>query len=262
MNPVGVTNTKTITSHNGLLSFLVNIHLTMNKKDRAAKLLRIGEELMNKKEYTEGLSLWREAATMGNVDAQYNLGVCYNNGIGVEADNSEAARWWTMAAEQGDITSQYNVGMLYRQGVGVEQDYARSMEWLAKAAKQGDPDAEYELGNFYDNAWGVAQDYHKMMEHYKAAAEKGHPKSQAIVGLFYYENESYAEAAEWLRKSADQGYADGQYYLARCYRYGHGVEQNAEEEAAYFQKAARQGHLDAQVELGDRKSTRLNSSHL
>ena len=44
----------------------------------------------------------RTLASMGNTDAQNNLGYSYNYGEGVEQDSVEAVKWWQMAVEQGD----------------------------------------------------------------------------------------------------------------------------------------------------------------
>lgn len=35
--------------------------------------------------------------------------------------------------------------------------------------------------------------------------------------------QSYAEAAKWFRKAAEQGHVEAQYNLAICYNYGEGV---------------------------------------
>ncbi len=34
--------------------------------------------------------------------AQFNLGFCYDNGLGVMQDRQEALKWYRMAAEQGN----------------------------------------------------------------------------------------------------------------------------------------------------------------
>ena len=57
-----------------------------------------------------------KAAEQGYAWAQYNLGIAYNNGIGVAKDPSEAVRWWRMAAEQGLAQAQYNLGYTYYTG--------------------------------------------------------------------------------------------------------------------------------------------------
>ena len=39
------------------------------------------------------------------VTAQYNLGVFYANGEGVEQDFKEAVKWYQKAADQGDVAN-------------------------------------------------------------------------------------------------------------------------------------------------------------
>ena len=45
-------------------------------------------------------------ATQGNAAAQYNLGWCYQYGIGVGKDYEKAVSWYTKAAKQGDVDAQ------------------------------------------------------------------------------------------------------------------------------------------------------------
>ena len=53
----------------------------------------------------------RAQAEQGDATAQYNLGVCYANGKGVEKDAEEAVKWYHKAAEQGNARAQYNLGV-------------------------------------------------------------------------------------------------------------------------------------------------------
>ena len=64
-----------------------------------------------------------EMALYGDLDAQYNLGVRYENGLGVIQDYKNAATWYRLAAEQGHANAQYNLGAMYTNGQGVLQDY-------------------------------------------------------------------------------------------------------------------------------------------
>lgn len=49
----------------------------------------------------EATNWFRDLAEKGSAQAQYNLGVCYENGEGVEKDTSEAMKWYRIAFEQG-----------------------------------------------------------------------------------------------------------------------------------------------------------------
>ena len=68
------------------------------------------------KTYAEAVKWDRLAAEQGHARAQYNLGVAYSNGEGVEQDYVEAVKWWRLAAEQGIADAQYNLGIAYYYG--------------------------------------------------------------------------------------------------------------------------------------------------
>lgn len=66
----------------------------------------------------------------------------------------------------------------------------------------------------------------------------------------YYKEKEYTEAVKWYRKAAEQGHAEAQYKLGRCYGpYGTGIH-DASEALRWFRKAAEQGYAEAQYELG------------
>ena len=54
------------------------------------------------------------------------------------------------------------------------------------------------------------------------------------------------EALRWLRLSAEQGNAAGQYNLGLMYSQGRGVPTDGIEAIKWFRKAAEQGHVGAQ----------------
>ena len=56
-------------------------------------------------------------------------------------DYGLAIPWFRKAAGHGLRDSQYNLGVLYARGLGVQQNLAESFRWFALAANQGDTDA-------------------------------------------------------------------------------------------------------------------------
>ena len=78
----------------------------------------------------------RALAEAGDTEAQYNLGVMYDNGEGIPQDDAEAVRWYRLAAEQGSATAQYNLGVMYGTGEGVPQDNVEAHMWLNLAASR------------------------------------------------------------------------------------------------------------------------------
>ena len=75
-------------------------------------------------DYVTALQGWRPLAEQGDVDAQYNLGVMYDNGWGVLQDYAEAMKWYRLAADQGNETAQYNIGVSYHKGDAVLHKYS------------------------------------------------------------------------------------------------------------------------------------------
>ena len=63
-------------------------------------------------------------------------------------------------------------------------------------------------------------------------------------GLRYCNEKNYVEAVKWFRTAAEQGDAEGQYYLGCCYELGFGVERNRSEADKWYFKAKEQGHKD------------------
>ena len=52
-------------------------------------------------DYAAAIRLFAKAAKNGNPKAQYNLGYCYENGIGLISNRDEARCWYEKAAESG-----------------------------------------------------------------------------------------------------------------------------------------------------------------
>ena len=53
----------------------------------------------------------------------------FYNAHGVEEDPQMAVKWYTKAALQGHENAQYNLGVCYAKGRGVEQDDEKAVEW-------------------------------------------------------------------------------------------------------------------------------------
>lgn len=101
------------------------------------------------------------------------------------------------------------------------------------------------------------------VELFERAAKAGHGEAQFFMFLCSQHLHSVLESVEdrsieisktspleWLRKSADSGFAESQYILGDCYRRGDGVPENMAEAVQWYRKAAEQGDADAQYKLG------------
>lgn len=146
------------------------------------------------------LRLWQPLAESGHVDAQFNMGLLYDNGVGVERDLARAAEWYRRAAEAGDRTAQSYLGEMYARGHGVETDYAEAVEWYRKAALQRDGLAAYNLGILYASGRGVPVDDIYAYAWLSVAEASGQSTNGVLETMASSMSEARKAQAESLRK--------------------------------------------------------------
>ena len=89
------------------------------------------------KDLFESVWWFRLAGEQGYGQAQYNLGLMYSRGEGVQKDDKEAVKWYHLSAEQGISGAQSNLGLMYEKGLGVKQDYIEAHKWFNIAGVNG-----------------------------------------------------------------------------------------------------------------------------
>src|SRR6266702_8612485 len=80
-----------------------------------------------------------EAAERGDAEAQFNLGVIYENGLNdsryaAEGSRPEAVRWLLAAAEQGLPRAQVKLAEVYADGPDISGSHAIACGWFLVAA--------------------------------------------------------------------------------------------------------------------------------
>lgn len=85
-------------------------------------------------------------AEQGNPEAQFNLGILYDQGRGLPKDKQEAVRWYRRAAMQADTFAQNALGDNYWEGTGVPKDDREAVRWWRLAADNGFAPAQHSLG--------------------------------------------------------------------------------------------------------------------
>ena len=82
--------------------------------------------------------LMSRAASAGNAEAQFNLALYYSQGrYGFAKDPDQAFAWAKRSADQGFAQAQRYVGACYEFGVGVPVNPSEAAAWYSKAAAQG-----------------------------------------------------------------------------------------------------------------------------
>lgn len=162
----------------------------------------IGADLYAEKDYSAAAAVFKKAADKGNADAQFNLGLMYLNGEGVEQDYRQARIWFEQSAAKGNVRAEVNLGRLYAKAKGVAPNYGMAATWYRKAADQGYADGQYSLGVLYLNGISVPRDYARARELFQQAADQNNASAQYQLGLMYFKGKgmtvNLVEAYKWL----------------------------------------------------------------
>ena len=221
-------------------------------------------------EFEQALLIWEPVAEEGNIDAQFNLGLMYDHGMGVLQSYEQAIYWYTKAAKQGGIGAQHNLGVIYDLGEGALQDYEKAAYWYTQAAEQGNLDSQYNLGHMFAYGQGVSKDYEKALYWYTKAAEQEDGYAQYNIGVMHLNgegaNQSYINAAFWIKLSIDNGveeakalwdefelwkYVDTSADLDKAIEYAEAGEiEKAEIELYNISQLAMEGNPKAMCEFG------------
>ncbi|MDH1975399.1 tetratricopeptide repeat protein [Aliarcobacter butzleri] len=142
------------------LIFMIMGVLNLFASDFGVDYFNDGVSKYKNKNYEQAIKLYEQAGKRGNVDAMYNLGVIYSNGV-VQQDYKKAFFWFEKASKKGDKKAIYNLGVMYDNGFGVEIDKKKAFNLYVKSASLGVYDAMYNLGMMYINGEGVEKDEKK-----------------------------------------------------------------------------------------------------
>lgn len=152
------------------------------QEQEVKELVRKGKECYNNNGYEAAFKYFKQASEYSDPEAQYELGLCFFEGKGVNCDINEAIKMWKLSAEQGFVIAQYRLGMeIPDEFLEDDEKVKEGMKWLEMAAKQGYSDAQWQLSNFYATDWLPVYDPLLASQWMKAAAEQGH--AEAIEAL-------------------------------------------------------------------------------
>lgn len=105
------------------------------------RLGRAFRESGSKDHLEKAFRCFERAAVKGNPAATSALGLCYEAGLGTDADIDKAISLYKKSAEAGDPFGMAHYGYALANGEGCEKNEKAAMAWLIKAAIRGDQGA-------------------------------------------------------------------------------------------------------------------------
>ncbi len=143
--------------------FLVLVGLTVFGQ-KADELNQQAKTFLETQQFDKAVPLLKKSAELGNAEAQYNLGYCYQAGVGVEKNQKTAIEWYQKSADKGFNDALYQLMMAYGNGDGVEQDPKKAFSYALKCAENNDGTCMWNVVNCYYSGKGVEKSIDKMLE--------------------------------------------------------------------------------------------------
>ncbi len=152
------------------------------------------------------------------------------------ANDADTFNAMVVLANKGDAEAQYHVGMMYNNGIGTQKDPRQAFEWFQKSAASNDPLGAYKLGCYYAGQFAgvVTPDADEALKYKLVAAKAGYALAQHDVALLYSRQENSEEAVKWLKMAGDQGYPAALYSLSGSYFQGKGTPRDLSLAYAYY----------------------------
>ncbi|MCB1838788.1 MAG: sel1 repeat family protein [Alphaproteobacteria bacterium] len=172
---------------------------------------------------------YKESASQGHADAQYELGQIYRlGGPGVYPDITEAIKWYRMAINNPLNTkgkSENEMGRLYERGEKIPKNISLARELYLKGAKKGNAQAQSNYGALLGNDQTSIHDIKQIEYWTRQSAEQGNMMAQMNLAMIFYNGSlsgvpDYMEFIKWAGLSADQGFVPAMIALGDFYRDG------------------------------------------
>jgi TPR repeat protein len=260
---------------NRMVAHLLNfgIGITQNRAEalewyqRAATLEDIDAQVLLGRAYLEGdsdldvdvekaLDWLERAASQGDSEAQFELGMVYQDEqLGIEVDLETSLGFFRLAAEQGHAAAQRCVAVFYENGECVERDLLESRRLMLDAAERGDAEAMYWMARWHEEgSHGLLRDADLILEYLRSSAELGYAYAQYDLACRYLTGlnvaRNYVQASRWLEEASNAGITDATFELAMLYKQGLGVRRNEKRYMKIIHDLSNDGFARAQNELG------------
>ncbi|WP_211621435.1 sel1 repeat family protein, partial [Paraburkholderia domus] len=127
----------------------------------------------------------------------------------------EIARYYRIAAAHGHYKANHNVQQLVSQGMADSPDAAReSVEWATELVNQGIPTGYYDIGYYLNSGYGLKQNMETALKYIRKAADLGNADAQYYIADLLAPHDRAPDVARQMRQcAADQGHGRAAYEL-------------------------------------------------
>lgn len=210
--------------------------------------------------YAAARRIWEALDAKNFGEAAFNLGMLYEDGLGVAKDIPRALAYYHRGADNGSRKAVFRLGIMYWLGTpDVPRNESEGRRYLTLAADDGDEEALRYLNAdatdplvAADRAMAAGRPA-EALALITAAANADNRRAQTRLGWAYEAGRGVARdlalAAVWFRRAAEGGDGEAMYALAVMHATGAGQVKDAALAAEWLKKSAAAGYAPAIKEL-------------
>lgn len=183
-----------------------------------------------------------------SLDEKENLmGWVYLNGLdNIKSNYDKAYYWFEKAAKANNHEAINSLGMIYFAGLGKDKDFQKAEECFLEANKYGSKDAKLNLAELYRvKDFGRSPDFEKAESWYLLGTQDNPSRAYEGLSKMYLDQENYEKAFIFSEKAAELGNPEAQYNLGVFFEQGVYVKKDKKQAEYWYEKAAKQGHINA-----------------
>ena len=234
--------------------------------------LRRGTKLMAAGKTGPAFQLYARAGRTGLAEAEYRVGRCYLDGVGVPPSRAEGIRWLERAADRGHVEAQSQLAIIYLHGAAgapepksaarlfeigdiADPNYAAAMQRARMAAEAGSGEAQALLAFILSSGPQDMRDLDEADLWYERSAAAGCPQGMLGHALALNrkgggETAQREVAMQLLGNAAEAGLPAALYALGVINEGGLGATRNEAAAAEFYRRAAEKGHRSGQARWG------------
>ena len=206
--------------------------------------------LLRDKNPEQAIRWFKQAASMGDVEAQMFLASAYLYGVGVKKNVDTATHYFIDAAKSGNPIAQFALAESFIDSRNSANNKL-GLIWLNKAANNGNPKAIERLGRLYIEGKLVEKDKENGIELLNKAASLNYAPAMVALGDLALADNQSEQAVKWYNQAINQHDLPAYLHLAHAYLQDKSPIYDAKSGFLWTLKAAQEGLPEAKSELAN-----------
>lgn len=211
------------------------VYINQENQREAVRLYEDGKIALEEKDYDSAYKFFQQSVDLGNIDAIYELSLCYYWGQGVNADYDKVIDFIRQGLDKGCDNCLFLMGLVLHEGNGVDKDLDKAKFYYRKAIdacsdKKIIGGAQGNLANILWDESPLSEDKSEIVLLYESSMNNGSVISMENLGSYYYDGynikSDYEKAYYYSRQAAQHNSTTVYTRLGYMCANGQGIKQD------------------------------------